>query len=52
MSRAFTPPPDTSFRRGEVAAIVRWRRADSAEEYRAGLKRNEWEVVLPELVFG
>ena len=52
MSRAFAPPTGATFQRGEIAAILRWRKTDSVETYHAQLKRDEWEVVLPELVFG
>ncbi|MCW5759440.1 MAG: RecQ family ATP-dependent DNA helicase [Phenylobacterium sp.] len=52
MSRIFAPPDGLAFLRGEVGAIVRWRRADSKEEYRDSLHREDWEAVLPELVFG
>ena len=51
LSRAFTPPNGTTFLRGEVAAILYWRREDGDEEYHHLLRRNAWEVVLPELVF-
>lgn len=52
MARSWSPPEGRSFRRGEIGAVVRWRKADSDEEYQSYLRRNEWEVVLPELVFG
>lgn len=52
MARAFFPPDGRSFLRGQIGAIVRWRAKDSDEEFRAKLRRQEWEVVLPELVFG
>ena len=52
MSRSFTPPEGLTFLRGEIGAIVRWRRNDSKEEYRASIRRDEWEAVLPEMVFG
>jgi ATP-dependent DNA helicase RecQ len=52
MSRAFSPPTGLSFLRGEIGAIVRWRRSDNKEEYRDNIRRDEWEAVLPELVFG
>lgn len=52
MARAWAPPKGRSFLRGEVGAIVRWRKVDNKEEYRAQLRRDQWEVVLPELVFG
>jgi ATP-dependent DNA helicase RecQ len=51
LSRAFAPPDGTTFLRGEIAAILNWRREDGDEDYHHLLRRDEWEVVLPELVF-
>jgi ATP-dependent DNA helicase RecQ len=51
LSRAFTPPEGTTFLRGEVAAILKWRREDGNEDFNHLLRRSEWEVILPELVF-
>ncbi|AMY68271.1 3'-5' exonuclease [Frigidibacter mobilis] len=51
MAKSWSPPQHRSFVRGEVGAVVRWRKADSKEEYRTHIRREEWEVVLPELVF-
>jgi len=51
LSRAFAPPEGTTFLRGEVAAILNWRREDGDEEYNHLLRHDEWEVILPELVF-
>ena len=51
LSRAFAPPEGTTFRRGEVAAVLVWRKDDGEEGYHHLLRRDEWEVVLPELVF-
>ena len=51
LARAFAPPEGTTFLRGEVAAILTWRREDGDEDYHHLLRRDEWEVVLPELVF-
>ena len=51
LSRAFTPPEGTTFLRGEVAAVLRWRKEDGNEDYHHLLRHDEWEVVLPELVF-
>jgi ATP-dependent DNA helicase RecQ len=51
LSRAFAPPEGTTFLRGEVAAILNWRREDGDEDYDHLLRRDAWEVVLPELVF-
>jgi ATP-dependent DNA helicase RecQ len=52
MAKSWTPLPGLTFIRGEVGAIIRWRKVDSGEEYRDTLRRDEWEVVVPELVFG
>lgn len=51
LSRAFTPPEGAKFLRGEVAAILGWRKADGDEHYHHQLRRENWEAVLPELVF-
>ncbi len=51
MSRGFCPPDGARFLRGEVAAILRWRKDDGDEAYHSACRRDEWEVVLPELVF-
>ena len=51
LSRAFAPPEGTTFLRGEVAAIPHWRREDGDEDYHHLMRRDKWEVVLPELVF-
>jgi ATP-dependent DNA helicase RecQ len=51
LSRAFAPPADTIFLRGQVAAVLNWRREDGNEEYAHLLRRDAWGVVLPELVF-
>ena len=37
---------------GEIGAIVRWRKSDNKEEFRSTIRRDEWEAILPELVFG
>lgn len=37
--------------RGELAAILNWRREDGDEDYHHLLRRDEWEEALPELVF-
>ncbi len=51
MARSWSPPAGASFLRGEVGAIVRWRRSDNQEEYRESIRRGEWETIVPELVF-
>jgi ATP-dependent DNA helicase RecQ len=52
MARSWSPPEGLRFLRGEVGAIVRWRKSDNREEYRVHLHRDVWEAVVPELVFG
>ena len=51
MAKSFTAPPDTKFVQGEVAAILRWRKEDGDEAYHHTLRRDAWEVIVPELVF-
>ncbi|MGJ8589413.1 MAG: RecQ family ATP-dependent DNA helicase [Yoonia sp.] len=51
MSKSFVPPSNTRFVSGEVAAILRWRKDDGDESFHHMLKRDAWEVVIPELVF-
>jgi ATP-dependent DNA helicase RecQ len=51
MSRAFSPPGGASFKSGEVSAILAWRREDGDDDYHYILRRETWEVVLPELEF-
>ncbi len=52
MSRNFAPPKGLTFQLGAIGAVVRWRKSDSGEEFQEMMRRDEWEVVLPELVFG
>ncbi len=49
MARAYNAPEGLEFLRG---AIVRWRKSDNKEEFRSSIRRDEWEAILPELVFG
>jgi ATP-dependent DNA helicase RecQ len=51
LSRAFAPPERATFLRGEVSAVLLWRKEDGHEDYHHLLRRDEWQVVLPELVF-
>ena len=51
LARAFSPPKGATFLRGEVAAVLHWRREDGTGDYHHLLRRDRWEVVLPELVF-
>lgn len=52
MARAYNAPEGLEFLRGEIGAIVRWRKSDNKEEFRSTIRRDEWEAILPELVFG
>ncbi|MER9567113.1 RecQ family ATP-dependent DNA helicase [Mesorhizobium sp. M0571] len=52
MAKSWSPPQGLSFVRGEVGGIVRWRKSDNQEEFRAHLHRDVWEAIVPELVFG
>ena len=49
--RNFSPPPNSRFLRGEIAAILRWRKDDCDEGFFYTLRCDAWEVVVPELVF-
>ncbi|MDD8024559.1 MAG: 3'-5' exonuclease, partial [Paracoccaceae bacterium] len=51
MAGNWAPPKGTQLVAGKVGAIVRWRKADNEERFQSYLKRDEWETVLPELVF-
>ncbi|MBV7410615.1 RecQ family ATP-dependent DNA helicase [Maritimibacter sp. DP1N21-5] len=51
MAKAFAPPVGTRFVSGEIAAIIRWRKEDAGESFHHMLRREEWEVVIPDLVF-
>lgn len=51
MAKNFTPPPNTKFVTGEIAAILRWRKEDADEAFYYTLRRDAWEVVIPEMVF-
>ncbi len=51
MAKSFAPPMNTRFSRGEIAAILRWRKEDGDEAFHHMLKRDSWEVIIPEVVF-
>jgi len=52
LAKKFSPPPDTAACvSATVHAVIAWGREKSGEEYRAGLKCDRWEVLLPELVW-
>jgi len=51
MAKRFGPPSGTKFASGEVAAILRWNKEDGDDAFDYTLRRDSWEVVVPELVF-
>jgi ATP-dependent DNA helicase RecQ len=51
LARKFRPPLGMSCIAGEVMAIVTRDAESSSEEFRGALRRETWEVVVPELVF-
>jgi ATP-dependent DNA helicase RecQ len=51
LSRNFVAPDGLHCIRARVHAIVTWRRRDSDPEYQDRCLCDQWEVVLPELVF-
>ena len=51
LAKKFTPPDAAVFVRGTVFALTTRFRSDSPSEYHDQLKRDQWFVVLPELVF-
>jgi ATP-dependent DNA helicase RecQ len=51
MAKRWCPPEGAKFVSGSVGALVRWRKSDNDEEFRKYTRRDEWETVLPELVF-
>jgi ATP-dependent DNA helicase RecQ len=52
LARKYRPPEGLRFLEGRVFAIVTRKEGDSADEFRGGLRRASWEVLVPELVFG
>ncbi len=51
LARRFEPPRGTRCVSASVSAIATWSRERTEPEYQSGVKCDEWEVVLPELVF-
>jgi ATP-dependent DNA helicase RecQ len=51
MAKAFAPPGGTKFVSGQIAAIIHWRKDDAGERFHHMLRREDWEVVVPDLVF-
>ena len=51
LAKSFAPPQGARFARAEVAAILHWRKEYGDEAYYHTLRRDVWEVVVPELAF-
>ncbi len=51
MSRAFTPKDDTSKVTATVLAVAKWDKAKSTPEFQRNIRNEDWEVVIPELVY-
>jgi ATP-dependent DNA helicase RecQ len=51
LAKSFSPPQNTRLVSGEIAAILRWRKDDSDEKFHRLIQREDWEVVVPDLVF-
>ncbi|PRX09512.1 UNVERIFIED_ORG: ATP-dependent DNA helicase RecQ [Martelella mediterranea] len=51
MAKNWSPPRGHDFLEGHIGAVIRWRKTDNDEAYHHLIKRQEWETVLPELVF-
>lgn len=51
MATRWAPPSGTRLLKGQIGAIVRWRKFDNEEAWRSSIRREDWETVLPEFVF-
>jgi len=51
LAMGFKPPVDMRCAKATVYAVLTRRREQSSSEYQADLKCDQWEVVVPELVF-
>ena len=51
LARGYTPPAAMRLQSATVLAVVTRRRIDSEPQYQSALKCEEWEVVVPELMF-
>ena len=51
LAGSFEPPPGTRCRSASVWAVTGWSREASKPEYHDSIKCDEWEVIVPELVF-
>ncbi len=51
LARSWRAPPGLRCRAAEVFAVVGWSRAVADPKYHDAMKCEEWEVVVPELIF-
>ncbi|RAP41963.1 hypothetical protein BYZ73_06280 [Rhodovulum viride] len=51
MARTWAPPEGTGTVSGRGGAVIRWRKTDNDEAFQTCIRRDEWETILPELVF-
>jgi ATP-dependent DNA helicase RecQ len=51
LAKKFKPPEGATFVAGSVFAICTRYRSDAAEEFQAQLKRDQWSLVMPELIY-
>ncbi len=51
LARSYEAPDNLSCTQATVAAVATWNKDRSDPQYRQHLRRDHWEVVIPELVF-
>jgi ATP-dependent DNA helicase RecQ len=51
LAKSFTPPHDMKLESVHAIAIIQRYREDSAIEYQSSIKSDQWEVIIPELVY-
>ncbi len=52
LSKSFKPPAGMRCLSARVRTVLVWRKCDNSPEYQERCRRDSWEVVMPELVFG
>ena len=52
LAKSFVPPRGMTLESVRVTAVIQRYREDSSAEYQSSIKCDQWEVVVPELVFG
>ena len=51
LAKGFRPPTGMRCRAASVVAVVAWNRKDTDPKFHDSIRRDAWEVVVPELVF-